>query len=81
MKRNPEFVGGSPEKQSAFAKDLRALINQHFLENDSNTPDLVLSAYLLACLKAFNCSVNSRTELAKMPITNSSVADDYSVDD
>jgi hypothetical protein len=61
--RNPEYVGGSPEKQKTFGDDLRRLINSHSLENDSNTPDIVLACYLLSCLKAFNCSVNSRNNL------------------
>jgi len=60
---NSEFVGGSAEKQKAFGDDLRALINRYSLENDSNTPDIVLACYLLSCLQAFNQSVNSRANL------------------
>ena len=60
---NSEFVGGSAEKQKAFGDDLRALINKYSLENDSNTPDIVLACYLLSCLQAFNQSVNSRANL------------------
>jgi hypothetical protein len=61
--RDTSFVGGSPEKQLAFGRELTALINSHSLENDSDTPDIVLATYLLECLKAFNCSVRSRQNL------------------
>lgn len=43
----------------AFKKDLTALINQHCLENESNTPDFILADYLVHCLEAFHaCSLH-----------------------
>jgi hypothetical protein len=37
-----------------FRKDLEGLINRHSMENGSNTPDFMLSSYLVACLLAFD---------------------------
>ena len=58
------YIGGSPDKQEAFGHELRALLNRHSLENDSNTPDIVLATYLRDCLSAFNCSVRTRENLS-----------------
>lgn len=65
LKDGKDFVGRSSEKQYAFGSELRSLINRYSLENDSDTPDIVLTTYLLACLKAFNLSVESRENLMK----------------
>lgn len=43
-----------------FEHDLRDLINRHSRENGSDTPDLVLAAYLVECLKAFDEAVVAR---------------------
>lgn len=40
--------------------DIIDVINRHSAENDSNTPDFILSTYLLSCLAAFNVAVNRR---------------------
>ena len=37
-----------------FLTELTALINKHSLENDSNTPDMILANYLIGCLKVYN---------------------------
>lgn len=37
-----------------FEKELSALINKYSGEQDSNTPDFILAAYLSDCLLAFN---------------------------
>jgi len=37
-----------------FQNELTKLINRHSLENESNTPDYILSDYLVRCLKNFN---------------------------
>ena len=41
-------------------KELESLINCHCAENESDTPDFILAAYLSDCLAAFNRSVNMR---------------------
>lgn len=38
--------------KETFEKKLRALINSHSLENESNTSDFILAGYLLDCLDA-----------------------------
>ena len=45
---------------TAFEKALEALINQHSIENASNTPDWILAQYLLGCLAAWNTGVQQR---------------------
>lgn len=45
---------------SEFSKGLERLINQHSLENGSNTPDFILADFLNHCLAIFNASVNER---------------------
>ena len=43
-----------------FRKELEALINRTSQENTSNTPDFILSDYLVACLAAFDTAVQQR---------------------
>lgn len=54
---NKDFVGGSPENQYNFSTELLQLIQKHSLEEDSDTPAIVLVGYIIGCLKAFNLSV------------------------
>jgi hypothetical protein len=51
-------------KNTEFTKELTTLINKHSQENDSNTPDFVLAAYMMNCLNAFNAAIKHRAELA-----------------
>jgi len=44
-------------------KDLTVVINKHSLENESDTPDFVLGAYLYQCITAWNIGVNYRNML------------------
>jgi hypothetical protein len=37
-----------------FEKELSRLINVHSCENDSDTPNFILAAYLSDCLAAYN---------------------------
>ena len=43
-----------------FKQELTKLINRHSRENDSNTPDHILTQYILASLFAFNQAVQMR---------------------
>ena len=36
-----------------FKKDLSCLLNTHSVENNSNTPDFLLSDFMVSCLHAF----------------------------
>lgn len=51
------------KNELTFKKDLTSLINKYSLENGSNTPDFVLSEYLVMCLKAFNKSHQMKESL------------------
>lgn len=44
----------------SFEKELEHLINRHSMENDSNTPDFLLSSYLKDCLDAYNRATKAR---------------------
>lgn len=43
-----------------FRTELTNLINQHSLENESNTPDWILAMYLTNCLAAYDEATNRR---------------------
>jgi len=64
MERDTDL--GEPEPQPERAKsdefrdDLQKLINQHSKENGSDTPDLFLADYLVACLAAFDAATKAR---------------------
>lgn len=45
---------------SAFAVELKRLINRYSKEGGSNTPDFVLAKYLCNCLDAFNTASRER---------------------
>ena len=47
-------------KTITFEKELESLLNKHSKENDSNTPDFLLSKYLIDCLKAYNKALKNR---------------------
>ena len=46
----------------SFEKALESLINSYSMENDSNTPDFILSDYLTDCLDTFNKITNRRNK-------------------
>ena len=43
-----------------FQKELESLINEHSIENASNTPDFILAQYLSGCLSAFTVAIQQR---------------------
>lgn len=45
-----------------FERELEELINRHSVENDSNTPDLILRGFIVDCLNTFNRSVRQRDQ-------------------
>ena len=46
-----------------FIKGLEELINVNCMENNSNTPDLILAQYLIDCLFAFDKATIQRDKL------------------
>ena len=46
----------------AFEDDLRALINRHSLENESNTPDFILARHMAESYRSFVAASNRRGE-------------------
>ena len=50
------------ELHNKLHKELTALLNRHSAENESDTPDFILSRYLLHCLEAFDGAINQRTK-------------------
>lgn len=45
-----------------FRTKLAELINEHSLENESDTPDFILAEYLTICLETFGHTVNQREQ-------------------
>ena len=45
---------------TTLAMDLARMLNQHSVENGSNTPDFILARYMLASLNAFEAAVAER---------------------
>lgn len=43
-----------------FEKELEKLINKYSIENGSNTPDFLLTKYLMGCLRNYNSATNAR---------------------
>ena len=54
----PLLFGG--DVKTPFEEELRSLINRHSRENASNTPDYILTLYLLGCLETFEQAVQQR---------------------
>lgn len=47
---------------NSFKNQLEELINHYSLENESDTPDYILAAYMQDCLNAYDKAVNARRE-------------------
>lgn len=56
------------KKYKAFEQDLKAFVNSWSMENGSNTPDYVLSEYLVGCLRAFDMAINRRDSHMKKDV-------------
>lgn len=46
--------------RGAFKAELQALINRHSIENGSDTPDYILTDFLMGCLEAFEAGIARR---------------------
>lgn len=49
-------------KYNNFRKALESLLNEHSMENDSNTPDFILAKYLTTQLEFFDNMMRERDE-------------------
>jgi hypothetical protein len=49
----------------SFEEEFRKLVNSYSMESASNTPDFILSRYLIACMDNFNHAVRTRDEWYK----------------
>jgi hypothetical protein len=46
----------------SFKHELQNLINEHSMENGSDTPDFILASFLHSCLESFNHAVRQREQ-------------------
>lgn len=53
-------MSDTKNKQEAFLKELVSLVNKYSRENESNTPDYILGAYLRDCIEAFEKATRRR---------------------
>lgn len=42
--------------------EIEASLNRYSIDTATNTPDFILSEYLIACLRAFDNAVNARDD-------------------
>lgn len=47
-------------QRAALADEFAAVLNRHSAENESDTPDFVLSLYLVGCLEAYEEATRQR---------------------
>lgn len=47
-------------RKQEFEEELCSLINKYSKENGSDTPDWILTGYLINCLDVFDMTVNKR---------------------
>jgi len=50
----------APQTSGTLAQDLAGVLNQHSMENASNTPDFLLAEYLERCLAAAGILISRR---------------------
>lgn len=60
MNDEPNMPAPVPESKPTLEAELTALLNKHSQENASDTPDYILSQFLLSSLAAFNQAVSLR---------------------
>lgn len=62
-----------------FEQELISLINKHSLENTSNTPDSILSSFMVECLISFNRAVNKRNNWYEKKPSKESISIAYRI--
>lgn len=58
----PTTLPGTATSVSEFENALTSAINRHSAENGSNTPDFILSQFLVRCLQAYDATVRLRAQ-------------------
>ena len=58
----PDIAGplSQDTREMEFERELTTLLNRYSKENGSNTPDFILSKYLIGCLDNFNKTSKAR---------------------
>ena len=57
----PEHVPTPEDKKyENFVRDIAAVCNRYSIENNSNTPDFMLAAFMTGCLNVYENTVNDR---------------------
>jgi len=57
-----EMVEMTAPNRDLLKVELRSLLNRHSAENESDTPDFILSEYMMDCLAAFEKATLRRTK-------------------
>lgn len=47
-------------RSSEIERELAAVLNRHSIDSACDTPDFILAAYLMDCLRVFNTNTRSR---------------------
>lgn len=55
-------MSDNPEEPPTLVEELRALLNRHSAENESDTPDFILAEFLLGCLNAYDTAIRRRSD-------------------
>lgn len=57
-----------------FELEIRHVLNKHSEDNRSNTPDFILSKYIIDCLDAYNSALRRRSQwYSENPIVPESI--------
>ena len=60
IKINPQKKIRTRSQRNKFLDELQVLINQHSIENGSDTPDFILAEHLMKCLESFEQTTKIR---------------------
>lgn len=65
----------SERKETTLEQEIAELLNRHSVENDSNTPDFILAAYVVECLDAYARAIKARTKWGSVPVVTTTLPD------
>lgn len=57
-----DTMSAHQKKRSEFKRELTHLLNRMGIDNDVNTPDFILAAYLERCLAAYHGGVSATAD-------------------
>lgn len=61
LKTSSDGASPQPAEPSTFPQDLARIINHHYEQSASGTPDFILAGFIADSLRAFNSAINQRT--------------------